>query len=171
MCDPITGIAIASFAINAGSTIAGHVSQSKARAENKEAALRAMHETWTDINLIQAEQVETTARSIYEGERQARRVQSLAALSAGEAGVVGISVDELQGDIERQGAEFKVAEARNLDRTMAQLQREKISGRNIAQQRIAAVPPANPFATALRIGGAGIDAANFYAANQPPPTA
>jgi hypothetical protein len=107
----------------------------------------------TEISLQEIEQKDSTARTIYQVDREARSTQALARVSAGEAGVSGSSVEALLGDIDRKRGEVTVAEGRNLGMILSQLDREKISGRTIAQSRIANVPKASTAATALNIGG------------------
>lgn len=50
MCDPVTILAASAFALNAGSAIAGQMEGERLSRENREAALRAMREAWTDID-------------------------------------------------------------------------------------------------------------------------
>ena len=159
MCDPVSGMMAAAFVIKAGGAIAGAAAQSKASKENKEAALRAMHSVWTDIALQQGQVIEGAAVSIFESEKGAKVEIALQQASAGEAGVTGISAKELEQAVERDQSEFEIQTERNRDDTLAQLQREKLTGRQIAQNRIRSVPPANPFATALRIGASATGAA------------
>jgi hypothetical protein len=155
LCDP-TAIAIGSLVLGTGGAVASHSAQAKASRENKRNAIAAMREASKDISLLQSQQTQQSARTIFETDRQARSSQALAVVSAGEAGVTGVSVEALLGDIDRKLGESKVVEQRNLEMALKQLQREKISGRTVAQGRIAAVPPPSPFATALSIGAQGL---------------
>lgn len=162
MCEP-TAIAIGTLAIGVGSKVLEHKAQnkaaSKAKAANKTEALRAMREASTDISLLEVQQQDASTRTIYEADRAARSTQALARVSAGEAGVSGLSVEALLGDIDRKIGEFKTTETRNLDMVLDQLQREKVSGRSIAQGRIAAVqiPRPSPFALGVSLAGAGLE--------------
>lgn len=168
MCDP-TALAIGSLVIGAGSSVASHKAQNDASKANEKEAKRAMREASKDISLQQVQQQDASARTIYEVDRQARSSKALARVSAGEAGVSGASVEALLGDIDRKMGEFKTAEARNLDLVIDQLQREKVSGRQVAQSRIAQVPKASPFTLGLQIGA---EAISFYSGqiDRKPPT-
>lgn len=167
MCDIVTGLAVASFVVGAGSAIAGHNAQAEAAEANREAALRAMQAAWTDINLLETEVQERTAVSVYQATRQARAARSLAEVSAGEAGVGGNSAEAVLADIEGDLGEYAARAQRQGEREVAQLQREKVSGRVVAQQRIAQVPEPNAFATGLRIAGSALGAGRFYLGSQP----
>lgn len=157
MCDPGTIIAGASLAIGTGSAIANAKAQDKASKANAENARQALMESWKDISLQEVQQQDATALTIMQADKQARKADALARVSAGEAGVAGASVDALLGDLSAEASAFKMTQEKNLDMTIAQLQREKISGRTVAQNRINAVPGSNPFATGLTIAGQGLD--------------
>lgn len=159
MCDPVSGLLAAQFVIQGGSAIAGASAQSKAAEENKESAIRAMHSAWTDIAFAQAGVRDTAAVSIFDSEKAAKVEIALRQTSAGEAGITGASADEVEAAVEREQSEFEIQTERNRDLQLAQLQREKFTGKQIAQNRIRAVQPANPFAVALRIGAAGVASA------------
>jgi hypothetical protein len=102
-----------------------------------------------------------------QADRQARSADAVARVSAGEAGVAGASVDAIIGDISRQASEFKTTQERNLDMTIAQLQQEKVGAKSTAQNRINAVPKANPFATGLQIATAGVNFGNVLISRKP----
>jgi len=167
MCDPVAGIMIASFAINVGSKIASANAQGKAAEANAEAARRAMHETWTDIGGMERELAMEATQGYFQLEKAENRKQAVLRANAGEASVTGISVEELSGDLERQAAELQLAQRRGYERDIEQLGREKISGRTIAQARIASVQGANPWLTALQIGGDTAATAAYFIQNPP----
>lgn len=168
MCEPATIIAGASLAIGAGSAVASHKAQAKAAKANETNALQAMTESWKDISLQEVQQQDATALTIMHIDRQSRKADALARVSAGEAGVAGASVDAFLGDLSAEASAAKITEGRNLDMTLAQLQREKVSGRTVAQNRINAVPAPNLFATGLTIAGLGVDFAKTIVARKPP---
>lgn len=155
--DPLTAITVGSLLLGGAKTLLGNKAQNDAAEANAEAAKLAQREASKDISLLQIQETDRTARTIFEADRAARSTQALARVSAGEAGVSGVSVEALLGDIDRKRGEFRTASAKNLDMALEALQREKISGRNVAQARIASVQPANPWATALEIGGIGLE--------------
>lgn len=159
MCDPLT---VGTLAIGVGSQIAQHAAQNKASKSNAAAAKRAMAEDWKSLSLQEAQAQDATALTIMQADQQARKADALARVSAGEAGVSGASVDALLADISQDASDFKGAQLRNLDNTVAQIQQEKRAVAAGAQSRINAAPPANMLATALNIGAVGIDVASNY---------
>lgn len=160
-------MAAGSFAINAGSSIAGHAAQAKASKGNKDAALRAMVEAWKDIGVREVQEMTAASEEVMNSALVAGAMGGTAKASAAEAGVDGISVHQLYDDIQTQASRSKVTIERNRDMTIQQLQREKESGRAQANQRIAAVPPPSGFLTGLQIGGAAASAGNFYLTRHP----
>lgn len=159
MCDP-TAIAIGTLVLTSASAVKSHQAQKKASDATKTEALRAAREASKDISLQQVQQTDASSRTIFEVDRQARSTQALVRVAAGEAGVEGISVEALLSDIDRKRGEFSTTEQRNLDMIIAQLQREKVSGRTVAQGRIAAAPAPSPFNLGVQLAGAGL---NFWA--------
>lgn len=155
MCS-VLAIAGAGLALQTASTVYSAKAQNKASERNETSALLAEREASKDISLLQQQTVDQATKTIFETDRQARSTQALARVSAGEAGVSGISVEALFGDLDRKLGEFRSGTARNLEAALASLQREKISGRTIAQQRIANVPGASPFAVGLSLAGPGL---------------
>lgn len=152
MCDPVSIIAGASLAFSVGSQVAGASAQNKASKANAAAARRAFREANRDIALLQSQEKGAHAINVFDMERQARAAAALAEVSAGEASVTGTSVRELIQDIDRERAEAESRATRNLADRMAGLEREKISGRTVMQERIASVPGANTFGTIIGIG-------------------
>jgi hypothetical protein len=160
-------MAAGSFAVNAGSAVAGHAGQAKASKANKDAALRAMVESWKDIGVREVQEMSAASQEVMDSALAAGAMGGTAKTSAAEAGVDGISVHQLFDDIQTQASRNKVTIERNRDMAIDQLQREKESGRAQAAQRIAAVPPPSGFLTALRVGGAAVEAGNFYYSRKP----
>lgn len=170
MCDPITGLAVASFAINVGSQIAGASAQNKAAQANKEAAEAAFRTTFNDINALQTSVRERETVSVFELERQGRAAEAIAVVSAGESGVSGQSVKAVIADVKAKFGEAAARTERNADFEVAQLEKEKVSGRQVMQQRIASVPGASPLATGLGVLGAGLDSALLIRRTKTTPT-
>lgn len=155
MCNPLA-LAAGALTLQVAGTVAGARAQNKAAERNETAALLAEREASKDISLLQQQTVDQATKTIFETDRAARSTQALARVSAGEAGVSGISVEALLGDLDRKVGEFRIGTSRNLDAALAALQREKVSGRTVAQQRIANVQGASPFAVGLSLAGGGL---------------
>lgn len=125
-------------------------------------------------------------RSILASDRAARMADGTARLSAGAAGVAGSSVDAVLQDVGIQAATSRQSINDNLSTVNRQLDRQDhatrdtffLETRNTEAQRagveanrqnriagvqnIATPPRANPFATALQVGGALLDAGSSY---------
>ena len=167
MCDPGT-IAVAALSI--GGAILEHKAQNKAAEENKIEALKALRINERDIGARQMEEQMSFAQAATESEVQQLGVEGTTRASAASAGVEGMSVDLLLGDIGRQGANYRESLASQLQVSVDQLQRMKAGATATAQSRINQVPRANPFATALRIGGALAGAHSSLAGKVPSTT-
>lgn len=151
-----TALATAAFAVDAGGAIAGHAAQNKASAANKNEAKKAYLTNVRDLTLREDQESQANTMTILEADREMRRTQALARVSAGESNLAGVSVDAIMGDLDRQGAEFRDRSNQNLDMTLSQIERDKAAARATMTSRVNSVPTANPFATALRIGSAGL---------------
>ncbi len=166
MCVPVAAVPLiavgAKFVADAGAAIADHAAQQHTHEKNKSESLRALRETWADIQARQVEEQEAGAQSIMSIDRQARQSDALARVSAGEAGVAGASVDALLGTLEGDQGRARFIAGRNQEMTQGQLEREKRGAASTAVSRINAAPPANPFLTGLRIAGAGVNAGADY---------
>jgi hypothetical protein len=160
MCDPTvaTVLTLTSTAIEAGGAIAQNRAQAKASKANDKAAKAALHDTWRDLGARQVEEQAATSATILDIDRNARSLAGQAAVSAGEAGVAGASVDALLGDIAGQAGDARNTARRNLTMTLDELQREKVAAKATAQSRSAGVPMPNPFLTGLQIVSSGVNA-------------
>lgn len=110
MCSPL----IASSIIGAASTISSIQGQRfQVQAQEESQRLASMQERQRYLAEVSAmrmqEQQESLARTQRkeQASRRAMEARSTATVSAGEAGISGLSVDALLGDISRQQAEFE----------------------------------------------------------------
>lgn len=147
----------AQTALQIGATVSQFAGAGKQAKAVKENATGAMHDAWAGLTLREGQEQAATAQSVMAIERAARAQRATAALAAGESGVSGLSVDALLNDITANELGAKQIERRNLDMTVEQLQREKVSGYATAQSRIASAPAPNPWLAALQIGAEGLD--------------
>jgi len=112
MCDPVT-IGIAMGAASAGTQVMGQRQMAKTQAKvqkNASAAERQryLHEV-SSMRLQQGQEQVAAAQRIQESTRKAREARSTARVSAGEAGVAGLSVDALINDLTREEASYNFA--------------------------------------------------------------
>lgn len=163
-------LATASFVLQAGQAVAAHSAQEKAKKENKRAALDAARRSTADLEARSTEERIAAAQQMLQIQRQSRQAGALARLSAGEAGVTGNSLAAQAATIQRDELTASGVVRSNLERTLAQIGRMKAGELSQTQSRINAVPGANPFATAIQIGSAGLDFLNTFNRNKPPAT-
>lgn len=160
MCEPVS-IAIA--ALTLGTEVASELNkasaQNKVSKANTAAALQSLQQSNTDISFQESQKTAAAGLTIQQADRNARSTKALAQVSAGAAGVGGISVEALMGDIDNKLGQFKQTTNENLSMAIDQLQRDRVKEGTIAQERIDNVQPANPLATGIAIAGEGL---SFY---------
>lgn len=131
---------------------------------NKEIADRALVSKYTMISKRQAEEQDVAAQEISKISRQARIARSMAAVSAAEAGVTGLSVDNLMNDYYRKEFDFMTATQQQLRGTLFQLDMSKKEAVSEYQGRVMGATPqpvAYPSALATGISVAGGVAGNL----------
>lgn len=167
MCAPVA-FAAASFAITAGSAIAGASAQNKAEKANREAAERAFKANVKALNQQGYETEAAAAQNIFFTERQVRATRSLAAVGAGESGVAGVSAQDVLNDIEREGADITRTVARQAKFDKQAIEFAKVNQTDLMKNRISQVGKASPLAVGLQIAGAGLSFAEFQINSKPP---
>jgi len=112
MCDPVTigiGMAVAS----AGTQIIGQQQQAKTQAKVQKNASAAERERYlrevSSMRTQQGQEQVAAAQRIQASTKKAREARSTARVSAGEAGVAGLSVDALINDLTREEADYRFA--------------------------------------------------------------
>lgn len=154
MCDPVTALTVASTAVG----FIGQQQQAAAQeAANNQARNLAIQNQQLQIRALQNQEDEEARRAseaLFDNQRQAEARKATAMVSAGEAGVSGLSVDALLGDLDRQVAENKqdIIQTVDFGQRQRQLDREGV-GIN-AQSQVNQLPPVQ-FPS---IFGAAIDA-------------
>ena len=127
MCDPVT-IAATMAVAQAGTTVIGQQQQAKTQAEAQRRASAAerqryLHEV-SSMRMQQQQEQVAAAQKLSESARKAMEARATARVSAGEAGVAGLSVDALINDLTRKEAEysFNVQEQTRMSDVNRQLQ-------------------------------------------------
>tara|TARA_E500000318_G_scaffold53204_1_gene49532 strand:- start:5215 stop:5871 length:657 start_codon:yes stop_codon:yes gene_type:complete len=114
MCSP-TIAAVALSGAQAGLSIIGQRQAAKTQAIVQRRAALAENDRLTkeysSMRMSQAQERIAQAQRISAAQTKAREARATARVSAGEAGVAGISVDALINDMTRQQAQFNFAEA------------------------------------------------------------
>ena len=121
MCLPLAAIGAIAGVASAGAGYIGQRQQAKAQAayQAQSAAAerqRALQEQ-SSIRMQQAQQQEATARELEQVSRKSREALGRARVSAGEAGVSGVSVQALMDDYTRQEAGYRAATLRQQELT------------------------------------------------------
>ena len=116
MCLPLAAIGAIAGVASAGAGYIGQRQQAKAQAayQAQSAAAerkRALQEQ-SSIRMQQAQQQEATARELEQVSRKSQEALARARVSAGEAGVSGVSVQALMDDYTRQEAGYRAATLR-----------------------------------------------------------
>lgn len=151
MCDPVTLMA-AGLAMSVGSNVAGFVGQNKMAKQNAQNATEAAILDFEQLGLRRMEEEAAAATQLDESRREALRVRSAAAVSAGEAGVSGNSVNQLLGAISAAQGRNANTIASNLRSRTAQLNVEGQAISTGAQGRINSVPKGSLGSMLLNIG-------------------
>ena len=113
MCEPATITAIALGTAQAGMTIVGQQQQAKTQAKVQKNASEAERQRYlqevSSMRVQQGQEEVAAAQRIQESTRKAREARATARVSAGEAGVAGLSVDALINDLTREEANYRFA--------------------------------------------------------------
>jgi multidrug efflux pump subunit AcrA (membrane-fusion protein) len=111
MCPPI--IAVGLGIAQAGMQIQGQRQQAKTQAKVQKNASAAERQRYlqevSSMRIQQGQEQVAAAQRIQESTRKAREARSTARVSAGEAGVAGLSVDALINDLTREEASYNFA--------------------------------------------------------------
>jgi len=108
MCPPVVAVALG--VAQAGMQIQGQRQMAKTQAEVQRRASAAerqryLHEV-SSMRIQQGQEQVAAAQKMSESARKAMEARATARVSAGEAGVAGLSVDALINDLTRQEAEY-----------------------------------------------------------------
>ena len=169
-----TGIAATSAAIgaaSAGMQFAGARQQAKQQAsfQAQSAAAerqRALQEQ-SSIRMQQAQQQEATARELQQVSKKSQEALARARVSAGEAGVSGVSVQALMDDYTRQEAGYRAATLRQQELTGVGTQLGLEQAGLASQQRLIGInQPINKPSVLGAVLQAGSQAMSGYATGQ-----
>jgi len=115
MCEPVSiGMAIASAAMAIKGQQIQAETQSKVQANASAAERQRYLQEVSSMRVQQGQEQVAAAQKINESARKAREARSTARVSAGEAGVAGLSVDAIINDLTKQEAEYSFATQQQL---------------------------------------------------------
>ncbi|WP_043236608.1 hypothetical protein [Bosea sp. LC85] len=167
-----TILTAASFAVSATSAVIGYQQQNMAAKNqtlayniNKDNARKAFEDKNNDISVRQTQEQEAASAEKFDVALDANKARATARVAAGEAGISGLSVDQLLRDFSGRQARHNDRVDQNTDWTITQLQQEKKGLGYQYKDRVNAVPTGQKpsFADAgLRIAAAGLNSVSTY---------
>jgi hypothetical protein len=168
MCAP-AAVAVAGFALNAGSDLMKAQAQNKAAAQNTAAANVAQAQGFNALSLRGDQEAQAATGQDQTADRKIQMDTALTNVSAAANGVNGNSIAALNNELQAQKGTFHDSVAENLSNQTAQLGQDKNALVARTQSRIASVQPANPWATAMGIAGAALSTGTQLARQNTPP--
>lgn len=160
MCDPITAITALSAGVQAGSVLIGAAGQNQQATDNKAAAVQAFSDASKGLTLRESQEQGAANDTIMATDRKAREADAMTRVSAGAAGVAGVSVDMLLSGIQSDASKANAMTRKNTTSTLNQLSMERKGQESNMIARINSVKPESPLTTGLKLIGVG---ANFGA--------
>jgi len=177
VCEPTTLMAV-SIGLTAAQGVASYVGQSQMasqQAKANAATARSVNES-TRINLAQLgiqgqQERDAASQKAQEVQRERLKAEARARVSAGEAGVSGLSVDALLNDYSKEESRYLESLETNMDYNQQQRDLEAQGIVAQGQSRINSMPlPNTPslLGTALQIGAGSLDAYDRYGSKAAP---
>ena len=116
MCEIVTAVALG--LASAGAQVHGQRQQAKTQAKVQKNASAAERQRYlqevSSMRVQQGQEEVAAAQRVNASARKAREARATARVSAGEAGVAGLSVDALINDLTREEAEYNFATQQQL---------------------------------------------------------
>jgi hypothetical protein len=145
--------------------------EKEARKQGQESAAQSFRNQSSDVNRSLQQQEEATINAKVENAKRAAEARATARTSSGQAGVAGLSVDNLLADFYRQEATYRQVTDTNFSYTVDQSQRELQGLRAGTTSRLNALNPApvpGYLGAGLQIVGQGVQAYDQYQRNTDP---
>lgn len=162
MCfDPVT-MAIMTFATGAMKSIAEYNAQSEEAAATQKNALQAYSNDQVALAHRQIQEADAGSQKVQQIDLEEAKKVSEVKLSASSAGVTGISVGNLVGDVTRQASQNRQNQFDNTKMAINQLQLEKTQSQAQAQSRIDSAPKPSALSLIAGIGGSALSGMNTY---------
>lgn len=163
MCEPVSiTLGALSIATSIASGIAGYQAQSQAAAEqeryqnemvlarnaqirqNEQLAAQAYLDQSNQLRLRQSEETAAASQKMQQNSLDAAQARATARVSAGEAGVAGLSIDSLLNDYYRQEGFYNDSVRQNLEWSNRQTEEDLKGTRASAIQNVLSVTPYIP---------------------------
>ena len=150
---------LASFALNAGSALAGNSAQKRAARLNRASATAAYKLNRADLAARSVQADQAAMLDIFGLNQQGAAAVSTAAASAGESGVEGNSVTALLNTYLADTSRATQVVEQNLGITQGELTRRKQAANQEYHDRLSAVPSPSGLNLGLGLAGAALQAA------------
>ncbi|RWP84732.1 MAG: hypothetical protein EOR11_19930 [Mesorhizobium sp.] len=151
-----------SFAVGAMQSVAQYQAAAEESKATREAALQAFSNDQNALSRRQIQEADASNQKVQQVNLDEARKVSEVRLSASSAGVSGISVGNLIGDVTRQASTNRQNQFDNTKMAINQLQLEKKSSQAQAQSRINSAPKPSALGLIAGIGGATLSGFNTY---------
>ena len=143
MCDPVTASVM--MGLQFGSSVGAAQGQAKLQELSNEFASKSAQDAFqVDKNILirrKQEEGEAFAQATFDRQRNAMELEAKANVSAGEAGVSGISVDRITRDIGRQSGEIGQRQQKSYENRLLGIQDAETKAISTMTARMANLPP------------------------------
>ena len=159
MCEALTmlGLGIASAVGGVYSQSQQARAQAAANKSQYDQAVVARNANINQTNLMAAQEQESASQKINENNKKAQQAMSTAALTAGENGISGLSVDALLRSLAGERDDYNQSVRTNYDRSMVAINNQRENANINANSVIASLQPVQQpdyLGAALKIGSA-----------------
>lgn len=168
MCNPVAALAVVSV-LSAAASYAGQEQQAKnqqkfakSQAEAGAAAARKDFDLQNQVESSrQLQEAEGASQAVQQVQREAAMAKASTRVAAGEAGVAGLSVDQLLSEFDQQesAARYNINRNRAFSVDQSQLARQGIAAnanQNIGRTRYAPIGRPSLLATGLQVAGSAL---------------
>lgn len=173
MCEPVSAaLSLLSFGVSAASAQTGYIgakndalARTVAYNINRGQAIQAHENAQRGLTEQQSQVMESAAQSRFDNAMAARAAKATSVVAAGEAGVGGLSVEQLLRDIAGRSARVNDRIDQQTDWTMAEIQRQKEQSGYEAKDRMLSMQPGVKPSYApygLKILGSALDSVAAY---------
>lgn len=168
-------MALASFALTAGSAVTSYIGASEsAKTQNlanqitRQNAIADFARQDAALGKRQAQEQDAAGAKKADVQMDAQKARATNTVAAGEAGIAGPTVDSLMRDIYAQEGRYTDRVDTNLDWSMDQIQEQKKSASYAMKDRVNSIRDVQApsfLDTGLKIAGAGLDAYSGFKTN------
>lgn len=164
MCGPAL-LAVATFTMGVAQSVAQYQGQKATYKANRDAAIVENENAQRQLTLRQMQEQDATSQRKQAAVLEGAEKQAEAQVAGAAAGVAGLSLDSIVGDIGRRTGLNVSTLDQNYRMTADQLQQEKDSATAKAEGRINSVAKPSAFGLVAGIGTSALDGFSTYSKN------